>query len=86
MPPDIPRMAQGAAYPDVESTFGGYGAGKFAEHERGGKAPEKREEQKNNEGFAVARASENVFNAIGATGDHEVGGGNKRNKAHAASA
>ena len=78
-----PEGTHGAAHPDVEAAFFGQGAGEFADHERGGQAPEDRQREQNDEAFEIAGV-EDVFDAVGAAGDHEEGGRNERQQPHAA--
>ena len=79
-----PERAQRAPHPDVEAALGGNGAGQFADHERGGQAPQEGQHQQNEDGPGKAGAAENVLNAVGTARHHEVGGGDERQKAHLA--
>ncbi len=76
-----PEWAETAAHPDIEAAFGRNGRSQFADHEGGGQAPQQRQRKQDDDGAAVPCAAQNVFNAIGSAGNHEVGGGNKGQEA-----
>ena len=80
-----PEAAEGAAHPDVEAAFGRDGAGELADHERGGEAPDEGDDGEEEERARVAGLADDVFEAIGAAGDHEVGCGDQRQEPHLAS-
>ena len=79
-----PERPHRAPHPDVEAAIGGNRAGQLAHHQRGRQAPDKRQHEKNENRDAVARAAQDVFNAVGPARDHEVGGGDQRKKQHLA--
>ncbi len=82
-----PEGAEGAPHPGVESAFVGDGRGQLAEHQRGGKAPDERQEEENQQGELVAAETDHIFKVVRAARDHEVGGreqGNHAQFAHAA--
>ena len=79
-----PEGAEGAAHPAVVAALLRQGGGELADHERGGQAPDQRDEEQEEEGAAVAGVAEDVFQAVGATGDHEVGGCDEREQTHLA--
>ena len=81
-----PEAAERASHPDVVAAFGGDGGGKLADHEGGGQAPEERDDEEQKERAAVAGVAEDVLEAIGAAGDHEVGGRDERKETHFAGA
>ena len=81
-----PEASHGAADPDVEAAFFGDGAGEFADHEGGGEAPEEGDEGEEEERAAVAGDADDVFKAVGAAGDHEVGRRDERQQPHLAGA
>ena len=76
-----PEAAEGAANPDVEAAFGWDGAGQFADHERSGEAPDEGNDGEKDKRASVTCFADDVFEAIGAAGDHEVGGGEERDEA-----
>ena len=75
-----PERPEAAAHPDVEAAFVGDGGGEFADHERGGQAPDERDDEQNNDGPAKARATEDVLHAVRAPRHHEKGGGDQGQK------
>ncbi len=77
-----PKAAESAADPDVEAAFGGDGAGEFTDHERGGQAPDEGDDGEEEEGAAVAGFADDVFEAVGSAGDHEVSGAEEGDEAH----
>jgi hypothetical protein len=76
-----PERAETAAHPDVEAAFSRDGCGEFADHEGGGQAPEQRQGEQDNDGAGVSGAAEDIFDAVGTAGNHEVGGGNQGQEA-----
>ena len=78
---ESPERAETAAHPDVKAAFGRDGCGELADHERGGQAPEQRQREQDEDGARVPGATENVFDAVGPAGNHEVGGGHQRQEA-----
>jgi len=81
MLPENPEAAHGAAYPYVVAALGRDGAGELADHERGGQTPDERHDGEHDEGTCIAGFADDVFEAVGATGDHEVGGSKEREQA-----
>ena len=77
-----PKRTKAAADPDIKAALGGDGAGEFADHQGGGEAPHDRQEKQDQDGSQEAGAAEDVLNAVGTAGHHEVGGGDQREKAH----
>jgi hypothetical protein len=77
-----PEGAEGAADPDVVAAFRREGGGEFADHEGGGEAPDEGDAEEQEQGAAVARVAEDVFEAVRAAGDHEVGGADEREQTH----
>ena len=73
-----PEAAEGAVGPDVEAAFVGDGGGEFADHEGGGEAPEDGDDGEEKERAAEAGHADDVFEAVGAAGDHEVDGRDER--------
>ncbi len=69
--------------PDVEAAFVGDGGGEFADHERGGQAPEDGDDGEEKERAAEAGHADDVFEAIGAARDHEIDGRDKRKETEA---
>ena len=79
-----PEGAEGAAHPAVVASLLGQSGGELADHERGGQAPDQRDEEQQEEGASVAGVAQDVFQAVGAAGDHEVGGCDEREQTHLA--
>ena len=75
---ESPERPKGAMDPDVEAAFGGDGTGEFADHERGGETPEEGDDGEHEESAQVAGLADDVFEAVRAAGDHEVGGPDER--------
>src|SRR6185437_9062693 len=75
---ESPEWPHGAADPGVEAAFFGHGGGELAEHERGGKAPEEGQDEEEQKRGAVASEADDVLDVVGASRDHEVGGGEQR--------
>ena len=72
--------------PDVEAAFVGDGGGEFADHQRGGEAPEDGDDGEQKERAAEAGHADDVLEAVGAAGDHEVDGGDERKETKAGGA
>ena len=77
-----PEAAEGAADPAVVATFLGQRGGEFANHQRGGQAPDERDDEQQEQGAAVAGVAEDVLQTIRAAGDHEVGRSDERKQPH----
>src|SRR5271165_5563456 len=75
-----PEVPHGSSHPCVVAAFKGQSARKFPDHERGGKAPEKRGEKQDEDRLAIPSAMHDVFRAIGSARDHKEGGGDERPK------
>ncbi len=75
-----PEWPEGAPHPDVKAAFIRNGGGEFADHERGGQAPDDGQNQQDDDSPAKARAAENVLHAVRTTGHHEECGGNQGQK------
>ncbi len=75
-----PERPEAAAYPNVEAAFGGDGGGEFADHERGGQAPDERQDQQDDDGPAKTRATEDVLHAVRAPRHHKERGGDQGQK------
>jgi len=76
-----PEGAEGSPHPDIEAALGGHGAGQLADHEGRGQTPHEWNDGEDQQRAEVPRAAERVLDAIGATGDHKEGRGDKREKA-----
>ena len=76
-----PEGTDRASHPGVEATFGRNCRGELAEHEGGGQAPEKRQEQKEQKSAAVPGKADHVLKAVRTAGDHEVGSRKEREQA-----
>jgi len=72
-----PEFPQAAAHPGVIASFGGDGAGEFADHVGGGQAPQERRDEKYQNPTGVARTVDDVFSTIGAARNHEERGGHQ---------
>ena len=75
-----PEGPEAATHPNIKAAFVGDGGGEFADHERGGQAPDERQNQQDHDGPAKARAAEDVLNAVGTARHHKEGGGDQRQK------
>ena len=67
-----PERAHAAPHPDVKTTFFGERGGQFADHQCGGQTPQEWSDEKDQESRAITGFLHDVFEAVGATGDHEV--------------
>ena len=76
-----PEAAERAAHPAVVAAFFGQRGGEFADHQRGGQAPDEGNDEQQQQGAAVAGVAEDVLQAVRAAGDHEVSRPDKREAA-----
>ncbi len=77
-----PEWAHGLADPVIEAALAGNGGCQLADHEGGGEAPKERDGAKQQKRATVAGHADDVFEAVRASGDHEVGGRDERQQAH----
>ena len=79
---EAPEAAESAAYPAVVAALFRERGGQFADHECGGQAPDERDDEQQEQGAAVAGVADDVLQAVGAPGDHEVGRSDERKQPH----
>ena len=72
-----PEVAHGAAYPRVVAALEWQSTRQFANHECGGKAPEDRSQEQNQNGLTIASAVHDIFCAIGSARYHKEGSGDE---------
>src|SRR5450631_2439309 len=77
-----PEAAQGATDPAVVAPLFGKSGGQFTDHERGGQTPDEWNDEQQEKCAAVAGVADNVFEAVGTSGDHEIRRSNKREQSH----
>ena len=75
-----PERTERPPHPHIETTFGGDGARELADHQGCRQAPDQRENQQNDQGADISGPAQNIFNPIGAAGNHEEGGGDERDQ------
>jgi len=68
-----PEAAHAALHPDIIAAVFGQCAGQFAHHQRGGKAPQRGREQQDENGAAVARHGNRIFQPERPAGNDEIG-------------
>jgi len=80
---EAPKAAKGAVGPDVEASLVGDGRGELADHQGCGDAPKKGDEGEEKQRAAEAGHADDVLEAVGAAGDHEVDGRDERKETEA---
>src|SRR5579871_3093490 len=81
-----PERPHRTPHPPVEAAFGRHCRSQLAQHQSGGKAPQKGEKKQQQQSAAISAIANDVFNIVRTARHHKVGGGEQRKEAQLARA